>query len=501
MKRLIYTNIVRLIFSAATLIVSVQSYAQNTDEQLYNTLKAKDSLLFNIGFNTCDLAQFDQLLSEDFEFYHDIAGITKSKAVFIEEIKNGICKLNYKPRRELVESSLEASPLRKNNKLYGAIQTGVHRFYAIEKDGSEHLTSIAKFTSVWLLEGEQWKLSRCLSYEHKKSDNNLSDSLLFKDRAVTEQWLKKNRVPTLGLGYIKDGKIQEVTVYGEISKGVSAPKNTIFNVASLTKPITALVTLKLIDAGKWSLDDPVYPYFTDPDVVNDPKSKKLTTRHILSHQTGFSNWRFNTADGKLAFEFEPGTKYQYSGEGFEYLRKALESKFKKPLEELAEELVFKPLDMKDTRFIWSTAVDESRFAQWQDGQGNVYETYKNKTANAADDLLTTPEDYTKFMLHIMNGAGLSQKLYNSMVSEQVRINKNKYWGLGWWIDEPVGNKEKVLIHGGDDKGVHTIAFILPQSKEGLLIFTNCDNGTDVYIPIVKAYLGKTGDDIINIETK
>lgn len=67
----------------------------------------------------------------------------------------------------------------------------------------------------------------------------------------------------------------------------------------------------------------------DPDIADNPYVKKLTTRIILSHQTGFPNWRGNNADGKLTFEFEPGTKYQYSGEGYEYLRKALEKKFKK----------------------------------------------------------------------------------------------------------------------------------------------------------------------------
>jgi CubicO group peptidase (beta-lactamase class C family) len=91
----------------------------------------------------------------------------------------------------------------------------------------------------------------------------------------------------------------------------------------MTKPITTLVTLKLIEQGKWSLDEPISNYYTDPDVADDPRSKRLTTRHILSHQTGFPNWRGKNPGGKLVFEFSPGTKYQYSGEGFEYLRAVL----------------------------------------------------------------------------------------------------------------------------------------------------------------------------------
>ena len=331
--------------------------------------------------------------------------------------------------------------------------------------------------------------------------DTIDRQLLFKDRPETEKWLAQNHIPALGIGYIKDGKIRETVVYGKDEKGRPNPKNLIFNVASLTKPVTAIVTLKLVNAGKWSLDEPIYPYWTDTDIASDPRSKRLTTRHILSHTTGFPNWRNKNKDGKLSFEFEPGTQYQYSGEGFEYLRKALENKFKKTLDQLAAELIFQPLQMNDTRFYWDSAMDESGFAKWHRGDGSLYETFKNTSANAADDLLTTIEDYSRFVVHIMNGAGLGKDLYRQMISEQVRIKPGKYWGLSWWVDENVRGGENALVHGGDDKGVHTIAFILPKSREGLLIFTNCDNGIDIYVPTLQHYLGQTGQAIIDIETK
>jgi len=92
-----------------------------------------------------------------------------------------------------------------------------------------------------------------------------------------------------------------------------------------------MVALKLVSLGKWDLDEPINKYWTDPDVADDPRSKKLTTRYILSHQSGFPNWRYSNKSNKLNFQFEPGAKYQYSGEGLEYLRKALENKFNKSL--------------------------------------------------------------------------------------------------------------------------------------------------------------------------
>jgi hypothetical protein len=140
--------------------------------ELFKTLRTNDSLLFNVGFNTCDITQFEKLVSDSFEFYHDKAGLTSSKSAFISSIKEGICKLPYKPIRKLVEESLEVYPLEKNGVLYGAIQMGKHCFYAVEKNKPEHLTSTAKFTHVWLIENGLWKLSRGLSYDHQEKDKN-----------------------------------------------------------------------------------------------------------------------------------------------------------------------------------------------------------------------------------------------------------------------------------------------------------------------------------------
>ncbi len=486
------------------LLVSTPLCAQvDRSPALYKTLKTQDSLLFTIGFNTCNIQQFEELVSDDFEFYHDQSGVTSGKAVFIAGIRDGLCKLPYKPRRQLIDSSLKVYPLNKDGVLYGAIQAGEHLFYAIEKDKPEYVTSAATFTHVWLIEDGKWKLSRGLSYNHHKPADAeaLRESMLFKDRPETEKWLAEKNIPALGIGYIQDGKIQEIMVYGRDEQGKPLPANTIFNVASLTKPITAMVALKLIDASQWSLDEPIGIYWTDPDIANDPRSKQLTTRHILSHQSGFPNWRRENSDGKLSFKFEPGTAYQYSGEGFEYLRKALEHKFGKKLDQLAEELVFRPLGMKDTYFYWQKAVDESRFAAWHKADGTLYSTYKNTSANGADDLLTTVEDYSRFMLYVMNGAGLQKDLYGEMIANQVRIAPRKYWGLSWWVDENISDGEYALVHGGDDVGVHMMAFILPKSGRGLLILTNCDNGTDVYIPVIQHYLGSAGQGIIDVETK
>ena len=120
------------------LLTTLISAQIDTSSTLYKTIKEKDSLLFNIGFNTCDISQFKKLVSDDFEFYHDKAGITNSKSDFVLGIENGLCKLNYKPKRVLDKKSLELYPLKQNGVLYGVIQNGTHRFYAIEKNKDEY---------------------------------------------------------------------------------------------------------------------------------------------------------------------------------------------------------------------------------------------------------------------------------------------------------------------------------------------------------------------------
>lgn len=466
---------------------------------LYATILEKDSLLF-AGFNNCDIALLQEHVSEHFEFYHDQVGITNSKEAFIAGIENNICKLPYRPKRVLDDAN-EVYGLEKDGVLYGAIQVGKHHFYAIESN-TEYLTSTAQFTHVWIIENGEYKLSRGLSFDHQDFEKPIDEELLFIDKTETERWLKQKSIPALGIGVIQDGKLMQTAVFGELHAGKPAPLNTIWNVASLTKPITALVALKLVDAGKWDLDEPLDKYYTDPDVAADIRSKIITTRMVLSHQTGLPNWRGNNADGKLSFEFEPGTQYQYSGEGYEYLRKALEQKFKKSLEELAKQLIFKPLKMKDTHFKWNKNVDASRFAKWHSAEGELYAVEMSTNINAADNLLTTVEDYSKFVAHIVNGAGLSESLYNEMTADQVRINEYKHFGLGWWVDENINNQNDfALVHGGDDIGVHTIAFMVPKTKKGLIIFTNSDNGTDAFVDVLLHFFGTDGEGIMNVEMK
>jgi CubicO group peptidase (beta-lactamase class C family) len=254
----------------------------------------------------------------------------------------------------------------------------------------------------------------------------------------------------------------------------------------MIKPVVAMVTLRLVEVGQWNLDEPLAQYWVDPDLLDDTLHHKLTTRHVLTHQTGLPNWR----RGKLQFEFEPGTKFQYSGEGLEYLRNALEHKFGETLVQLSDSILFKPLGMKDTRYSFDKDMDTSLYAIPHDGQGKKISKSisKNRGVNAAALMLTTIEDYSKFMIYVMNGAGLSPGLYNDMVRPQVKVKEHTARGLGWGLVLDLPNGEFAIEHGGSNMGVKTMCMILPKSKRGIVVFTNGDNGTMVVNNIIKESL-------------
>ncbi len=326
--------------------------------------------------------------------------------------------------------------------------------------------------------------------EAQKNEANLSDC----QNEITG-WLKEYHVPALGIGIIKDGKLEDYGVFGEQRKGITTNDSTIFTIASITKTITTMVTLKLIDSGQLDLDEPLYKYWIDPDLADDIRYKKISPRLVLSHRTGLPNWRNDLESKRLKFLFDPGEKYFYSGEGFEYLKKALERKLQKSLEQLADSILFKPLGMRDTKFRWDNESEKSRFAYRHDAEGKEYEYQGCTKTSAASGLLTTIEDFSTFGIYVMNKGGLSDSLYNEMITTQVNIKKNFDQGLGWQIVRNLPNDEYALFHEGGEWGVVTLVVLLPESKQGIILFTNGDNGDAIIEKIMGEFL-EAGDTVM-----
>jgi hypothetical protein len=164
----LFWKIVVFLWSILTSLFSNAQVSENSD--LYKTLKSKDSIIFERTFNRCELEKLDNVINDDFEFYHDVAG-QESRENFFLSVKNNICSNpNKKPIRKLVDKSLKVYPLKKDGKLYGAIQRGKHLFF-IKENNKLTPTGSALFTHVWILKNNSWKLKRVLSYNHLPTQN------------------------------------------------------------------------------------------------------------------------------------------------------------------------------------------------------------------------------------------------------------------------------------------------------------------------------------------
>jgi len=319
--------------------------------------------------------------------------------------------------------------------------------------------------------------------------------------AHAAEWLKESDVPSIAVAYIEDRTVAWTAVYGEQSPGVAATGKTLYNMASLTKPVTAETILRLASAGKISLDESMSPFWLDPDIKDDPRSKLLTPRLCLSHQTGFANWRRMTG-GVLKIRWEPGTQTGYSGEGYNYVGRFAEKKMAKPFDALAQEIVFDPIGMKETSY---TA------KEWYAGRLAVPHGPKGEkpidpvatTWSGADLLRTTIGDYAKFVVSVMHDEGLTKEIAAEratmtrdlrkpedldkvckVASEVGHCTITAGMGLGWEVETV--NGVKILNHDGSDWGVKTFAMFVPSQGIGVIVFTNGDNGTEVIRKVVEA---------------
>lgn len=299
-------------------------------------------------------------------------------------------------------------------------------------------------------------------------------------------WLQQVHVPGVAIAKIEDGRLAWTAAFGERAPGTPMTRDTIFNVASLTKPVFALMTLHLVADGKLTLETQLAEDWVDPDIADDPRRDALTPRLALSHQTGFQNWRGN---GKLAFAFDPGTRHEYSGEGYEYLRRALERRTGKMLPELMADTVLAKVRMPDTSFGWSNRA-EGRIATGYEASGEPYhmDYLRNRGPNAAANMLSTVTDYGRFLAWVARGADLPSALFDEMRKPQLDGEAAERFGLGWRLTQL--DRQTVLSHDGRENGVRTQAFVLPDSGDGLVILTSSDNGELLTRPLVAATLSQ-----------
>jgi CubicO group peptidase (beta-lactamase class C family) len=319
---------------------------------------------------------------------------------------------------------------------------------------------------------------------------------------VVPELMKAGEVPGLSMALVRNGKVDWHRGFGVTNQKTGEPvnDNTVFEAASLSKPVFAYAVLKLVDSGKFDLDKPLKSYMPgDYDVGPDARLDQITARNVLSHTTGFPNWRGR--DPKLKIYFTPGEKFSYSGEGFVYLAKVIEQLTGEQFNDFMKRTVFDPLGMPSSSYVWQSSYDTLKIYP-HNSVGAPGEQQKPKQANAAASLHTTAQDYGRFVAAVLKGVGLKKETAKQMLTPQIKVDEGGSnttarpannlsptisWGLGWGLQAT--SDGPAFWHWGDNG--NTKAYVVAFQRQGLgvVVFTNSANGLSIMPEIVAEAVG------------
>ncbi|MEO1027849.1 MAG: serine hydrolase domain-containing protein [Pseudomonadota bacterium] len=173
--------------------------------------------------------------------------------------------------------------------------------------------------------------------------------------AMIDAKMKEHRAPGLGVAMIEDGVVAWEQGFGFRNLDTQAPvdEKTLFQAASLSKPIFAYVVLKAIENGELSFDDRLTEFVRPDDLDPGPWSDQITVRDVLQHTAGLPNWRDDeNGPQPLVPAYEPGTDTSYSGEAFFWLQKCMEEITGHGLNTFMSERLFEPAGLTDMRMLW-----------------------------------------------------------------------------------------------------------------------------------------------------
>lgn len=304
-------------------------------------------------------------------------------------------------------------------------------------------------------------------------------------------------IPGLSIAVIREGELIWEDSFGvkDINTKDSVTSETVFEAASLSKPVFSYAVMKMAERGELDIDKPLVEYASDEYIeenylgraIDDERFRKITTRMVLSHQTGFPNWRGNA---QLKINFEPGDRFGYSGEGFGYLQKIIEIISGLSLNEFASKEIFIPLGMTHSSYNW-----EERYEELTSFPHNIMmevgEKSKYTVGHAAAYLHATASDYAKFLVAIINHTGLEASTIDTMLSPHVVVNTNETpkidWGLGFGLERT--KEGNFFWHWGDNGDFKCFFIADPKLQTGVVYFTNSCYGLSIRKQIVQLTIG------------
>jgi CubicO group peptidase (beta-lactamase class C family) len=334
--------------------------------------------------------------------------------------------------------------------------------------------------------------------------------------------MKRTGARGLAMAVIHDGKPVFVRAWGERNAaGDPLQADTIMYGASLTKSVFAYTVMQLVEEGRLDLDRPIARYLPRPlpeygnldaygnwgDLAGDERWRKLTARHLLTHSSGFRNFSWDEPDQKLRFNFDPGARYAYSGEGLILLQFVIETGLGLDLGAEIQRRVFDRFGMKNTSMMWRPDFARNLADGWtSDGKAEPHDERGRVRASGSMD--TTIADFARFAAAFMRGEGLKPSSRTEMLRAQLPVTSaaqfptmvpeapaEKRWkglaaGLG--VVTFKGPQGRGFFKGGHNDSTANIWACLEGGRRCVVLLSNDVRAEGAFPELVDSVLGKTG---------
>lgn len=345
-----------------------------------------------------------------------------------------------------------------------------------------------------------------------------TDSLDYKIKEL----MTKHKVPGVNIAFIENGELSSTRNYGVLQKGGTerVTNETIFSIGSLSKVVNAILTLKLVKAGKLDLDTDINKYLVDWKVEQNrfTKNNPVTLRHILSHTSGFSVHGFDdfypgeklpttleiltgtspAKNEKVKLLFSPGSKFQYSGGGITVIQKIIEDVTGLPYHEAASQLLFEPLGLKRMTLENPLPANYGNIAKAHDEKGNPVSLprgYQAMPEKAASGLWASVDDLAILLAKLLEVGKneTSEFLTPEIIEDMITKENNSEYGLGPTIITNYKNY-KIIEHNGSNDSYKATFSLFWHERKGYVAFTNGSNGLKLLLDDLRPIL----DDYLNI---
>lgn len=327
--------------------------------------------------------------------------------------------------------------------------------------------------------------------------------------------MKRENVNGLAVAVIENGQVARVQSFGfrNVAKNLPLTNDSIMYGASLTKTAFAYMVMQLVDEDKMALDKPITEWLPKPlpeyedysDLIGDDRWRLLTPRMLLTHTTGFANFRWLEPDKRLRFHHQPGTRYGYSGEGLYVMQVILEKGLGLDGGAEMDRRVFERFGMKRTSLTWRADFAEN-LADGYKEDGTMEPHDDRSSVSAAGSMDTTIADQSLLWSGIIRGDGLSKRaiaelkrpqiailskhqfptLSNKLADENTRTQLSA--SIGWLTFQDTSGP--AWFKGGHNDSTGNIVVCFEKGLRCVVLLSNDVRAERIYPEIVKAIIGE-----------